>query len=736
MTKLNNNKLQANRNFKSIWHSHPNNIAQYLREDQLLREYIIGTMKAQEWNISEIIIKRKVKHIHIAFQIQKKKLKERKRWTKNRLRSRRQYREKMKLRNLNKKKKIKSQNKSYLKSRQLFFQVFLMIAELRKMFPNNLITFYVQKTKPLQYNSNLVNSWIISNFKKKKSYKRLINKIIWKFKKGIQKTNLPYKTVEKTWNNLKPNDRKNFISWITANLTYIFKVQNSFNNIDSPLIDILNNNVKPKKSSWKFYTRKKSKRFNKGGILLNYMKEKQNYFKLYLKKKTLNKFTPVNNNFKPKNNYNKLQKNNYHFKPLISRNVERYNHILLKLKNKLNPSRKNTLTHSKLRGQLLKNNSIKIKRNKKVLTKKLLSKEQFNDFSEYKNKFLKNISPEISEIPAISPQVPAAEKIIIKNNTLEKKIKPFNPLKNHNILKIKKLKFNINNKYDLKIKAILKSKSIILTNNNILNQKLKYLKQENKILNIQKNMMKNRLLLNPAGAYLSGSKLNMPNKDKYILKNKLKNQLVIKYKFINKLKYFKKNNNIENKIIKDLRSIWKLNKKNCLEWKHNNNKFKEESKFLLNYYKLKYLSLKVLKSYNKENDYLKDTINFLWQGKNFIKFLKKHPILFDHIINCLISLPKLTKDYPSKEDQLIVFLTHIWMGFFDYIYHVQNTIRKYRGIKIMLSGRIGWRKMGRAKKYAKSWGIYQNSSARLPLQYTYSQIFTRYGVIGMKIFMR
>lgn len=144
----------------------------------------------------------------------------------------------------------------------------------------------------------------------------------------------------------------------------------------------------------------------------------------------------------------------------------------------------------------------------------------------------------------------------------------------------------------------------------------------------------------------------------------------------------------------------------------------------------------MLKSYNKENDYLKDTINFLWQGKNFIKFLKKHPILFDHIINCLISLPKLTKDYPSKEDQLIVFLTHIWMGFFDYIYHVQNTIRKYRGIKIMLSGRIGWRKMGRAKKYAKSWGIYQNSSARLPLQYTYSQIFTRYGVIGMKIFMR
>ena len=33
-----------------------------------------------------------------------------------------------------------------------------MITELRKMYPNNQITFYVQKTKPLQLNANLINS--------------------------------------------------------------------------------------------------------------------------------------------------------------------------------------------------------------------------------------------------------------------------------------------------------------------------------------------------------------------------------------------------------------------------------------------------------------------------------------------------------------------------------------------------------------------------------------------------
>ena len=43
-------------------------------------------------------------------------------------------------------------------------------------------------------------------------------------------------------------------------------------------------------------------------------------------------------------------------------------------------------------------------------------------------------------------------------------------------------------------------------------------------------MIKNKLILNPTGTYLSESRLNISNKDKYILKNKLKNQLIIKYK--------------------------------------------------------------------------------------------------------------------------------------------------------------------------------------------------------------
>ena len=110
--------------------------------------------------------------------------------------------------------------------------------------------------------------------------------------------------------------------------------------------------------------------------------------------------------------------------------------------------------------------------------------------------------------------------------------------------------------------------------------------------------------------------------------------------------------------------------------------------------------------------------------------------IVDHLIKCLISIPNILKEYSLKEDQLIAFLTYTWIGFFDYIYHFENSVFKWKGIKIRLSGRVGSRKMGRAQRYTKSWGINKSSSARLPLQYTYSQIHTRYGVIGMKIFIR
>ena len=854
MPKLNNNKLLTQRNFKSIWHSHPNYIAQYLKEDQLIREYIIGSMKAKEWNISEIIIKRKVKHIHIAFQIQKKKLKERKRWTKNKLRNRMQYENKMKLkrRGPNKRKKIKK--KIHLKKRQLFFQIFLMIAELRKIFSNNLITFYVQKTKPLQYNSNLVNSWIVSNLKKKKSYKRLINKIIWKFQKGVQKTKPSFNTIDKTWNVLKPNDRKNFISWITANLIHIFKVKNSFSNLNSSLIKTLNYKVKTKEPSWNFFFKRRSKqsKYNKK-INCKYINEKEDLYRykpkgnlyqdIYKKgffikssprKNLLKKFKP-NNNLLNKLNYNKnvnvynfinllksnkinnkFQKKEYHSKSKKNNKIVYYNSILSKLNKKKffkylwNNSKYISSNRQKLIIRYYKKSQKIIKRAgvpqksmlSKIYTKKIIklpttgpqvstvpqvpmvgtcgtagahftgtdlygsrdknknknlsSNNNILNFSIFKPRFIKNKSINIKR-----------PKLIMKNIKLKKKMNmiAFKPLKNYNINLNKRSKelnknelidkglFNKKNKLkksNLIIKAILNSKLIKINNKpqklaNIFSDNLKVpitdigkidilnenLKQENKILNIQRDIMINKLLLKKF------------NKNK--LKYKLKNELIIKYKYLTWLKRHlnKKNhliNSLQNQtkitIKKDLRSVWKLNTKNLKELKFYKKKFKEENKFILNYYKLKYFSLKILKYYNKEDKFLKNTINFLWQGKFFIKFLKEHPVLLDHIINCLISLPKLIKIYSSKEDQLIVFLTNIWIGIFDYLYHIQRTIHKYRGIKIILAGRIGWRKMGRAKKYTKSWGTYLNSSASSPLQYTYSQIYTRYGVIGMKIFMR
>lgn len=244
MTRYNNKKLQAQRNFLSIWHSDPENISTLLKEDQLIREYIMGSLSSKNnldksklnnkkgWKLSEIIIKRKVKEIHIAFQIHNKIIKERKRWTKNRLK--------------NKSKKNKNSHYSLIirtklrkieiKKRYFYFQLYLMIMNLRKMYPNNEITFYIQKVKPLQFNANLINSWIVENIKKKKSYKRLLNKVISKFKKA-QKLNYSLdkiKNSESFINILMNKDKKNkeiknnrlMLSWITGNLIYLYYIFN------------------------------------------------------------------------------------------------------------------------------------------------------------------------------------------------------------------------------------------------------------------------------------------------------------------------------------------------------------------------------------------------------------------------------------------------------------------------------------------------------------------------------
>lgn len=445
MAKLNSNKLQTQKNFQSIWHHDTQFLSSTLQEDQLIRNYIMGTLKSQDWNISEIIIKRQVKLIHIIFQIQKSESKEISIVTKNRLKNR------IKRKNL---KKSKSKNNI-----QLFFQIFLMVNQLRKMLPNNNITFYIQKVKPLQYNTNLINSWIISNINKKKSYKRLINRIINKYKKGIILSNFWSNNFIKTWKMLNIENRKIFINWFTANL-----------------IDIYN---------------------------INYNYKYKNILKLY----------PYNIKWIPIKN--KL--------PFLSINNELF---INKLKNK----------------------EIKLKEKSKISNK------------------------------------------IYAINTLNNKIK--------------KLNYNIN--------------------------------------------------------------LN-------------------------------------------LKSIWKFKELNKLF----------TDKLLLFNYILKHLELNWQPEYNK---------NYLWQSKKFLLFLNTHPKLLDEIINNII--------LKRKKENLTTYLTKIWIKFFDYIYHLDNQLSKWKGIRIILSGRISAQKKGRAKKYIKSWGSTKNSSSRLPHQYTYSQINTRYGIMGIKLFMR
>ena len=186
-------------------------------------------------------------------------------------------------------------------------------------------------------------------------------------------------------------------------------------------------------------------------------------------------------------------------------------------------------------------------------------------------------------------------------------------------------------------------------------------------------------------------------------------------------------------IIQDLRSIYKLNrvKYNNRRGKFNhpqrginiiNNRkeYNQDLTLLLNSYKFSLLDTKI-----KENQQL----DFLWQSKIFIKLLQQHPILLDHTINCLLTL---------KKDSLVDYLTRVWVGYFDYInqYDDKYNLDKWQGIKIELSGRVGYKKMGRAKKYSSFWGSLKNASARLPLQYSYSQLNTRYGVIGVKVFIR
>lgn len=237
------------------------------------------------------------------------------------------------------------------------------------------------------------------------------------------------------------------------------------------------------------------------------------------------------------------------------------------------------------------------------------------------------------------------------------------------------------------------------------------------IYNIKSNYKyKNILKLYPYNLKWISIKTQLPFfyiNNKLII-DKIKNKefnIKDKFNFSNKIYAIKNLNNkikkLNYKINLNLRSVWKLNQLNKLF----------ADKLLISNFKLKYLELNWQSKYNN---------NYLWQSKKFLQFLNIHPKLLDEIIN----------NIKLKEDNLTNYLTKIWIKLFDYIYHIDNQLSKWKGIRIILSGRISAQKKGRAKKYKKSWGSTKNSSSRLPHQYTYSQINTRYGVMGIKLFMR
>ena len=671
MARYNNKKLQTQRNFQSIWHSQPEHIGTLLKEDQLIREYIIGTMRTKGWKLSEIIIKRKVKQIHIAFQIQNKIIKERKRWTKNRLKNRNKAlgfmsKRSKGTRGVHASLAVRTRlRKMTIKKRFLFFQLYLMITELRRMYPNNQITFYVQKTKPLQFNATLVNSWIIENIKKKKSYKRLLNRVISKFKKAQPSSRAPSKPIGLLLKN--KNDKKNFLSWVTGNLIYLYNVQRLINKNRIRSVNI--NSV-----NWISGVTPRSSTLNKTG------------------------------NMPKKHKRSKATRTHVGFAPIWWRLKKKYGWMLFKSSN----SRKKS-------GWLLNE--------KQKLTKQLI-------------KARVNLSATLCD----KKKYVEAHKELTKVKNLLSGI-------NKRILNKRKDRCNQNKVGDFFPYSAMEKKR---------NKGVRFLKASSAQKRSMSTMSKMQLVVNPS--HFSGltstelSQFIWPGL-RQISKTRQKWQPGGQHRWPSGPAHtcagpvLASKTNIDSKISinQDIRSTWKLMRKvskgrslnkRRIRGKFNNanpqlkgvlkhrKEFNEDTLLLLNYYKLKYL-LALTKS-SKSTD-LGDS-NFLWQGMKFVNFIQQHPALFDHTIKCLI----------SNISSPIEYLTRAWVGFFDYLYHYESKqcLGKYQGIRILLSGRVGFKKMGRAKKYSRYWGSLKNSSARLPLQYSYSQHYTRYGVVGVKLFVR
>lgn len=181
----------------------------------------------------------------------------------------------------------------------------------------------------------------------------------------------------------------------------------------------------------------------------------------------------------------------------------------------------------------------------------------------------------------------------------------------------------------------------------------------------------------------------------------------------------------------------RFHKLNTYLWKYQKNQFQKDQRSIWKLYKFLFLFWKLLQKSNRVHyTFSKLELEYqlkllFWQTKYFIHFLHLHPDLLDHLIKSLTILSSLNNiDHQEKSK---IFLTNFWITFFDYIHLFQQRLYKWKGIRIRLSGRLGYRKMGRAKRYLQYSGKMSSSSTVDPFDYSYSQLKTRYGVIGMRI---
>jgi hypothetical protein len=241
----------------------------------------------------------------------------------------------------------------------------------------------------------------------------------------------------------------------------------------------------------------------------------------------------------------------------------------------------------------------------------------------------------------------------------------------------------------------------------------------------------------------------------------------------------KNNNKISYPIFQVLKKVkyrrsylttWELDLRSPYKSKKDKKWYKKRNKIIE--FKLKYVERKQKRFQKRFNSILKlyqfqfllsQLLNhnysirgFFWQSKKFLRYFLIHPYLLQKVIQLLnfssflrlrnskiISKKKIINNQKnfsissvyanSYSQNQILFLTQFWIIFFDYFYLVSQKQSKWKGIRILLSGRLGLKKMGRAKKYLRYWGTTKMSQAIFPLQYTYSQIRGRYGVVGMKI---